>query len=71
MADRTITRQEYLQLEGLIALSNRHVRVVEQCSSAMNEMLGTKDDDAVADVIYGDRNAAWLLDRHHITIEEQ
>lgn len=69
MAKTSITRNEYLQLEGLVALARRHYKVVNQCEAAINELLGAEEDDlGVGDVVYGDREIKWLLERQNLKV---
>lgn len=68
---KTITRDEELQLLGLVTLGRQHRAVVDQCEEAMEKLLGATERYQVpaGDVLYDDaRNIAWLLESAGIEV---
>jgi hypothetical protein len=71
MAKTTITKNEYLQLVGLTTLAMKHEKIVRECERAMEELMGFPENSGeTSDVIYGDRDLTWLLERANVTVEE-
>lgn len=68
---RTITRSEYHQLCGLLLLSQRHDRALDEMKRAVADLLG--DEDWASDAVRGgvaDYDADDLLQRMGIEIVE-
>lgn len=51
---RTISRTEYLQLEGLAALAKKHYLLVEECISAMQAIIATPNREHLCDAVFSD-----------------
>lgn len=67
----TVSRAEYLQLEGLAALARRHSEFLMECEAAMDEILGLpRRSGECSDVIYGDRDIRWLLEHLYMRVAE-
>lgn len=68
----SITKPEHLQLVGLVALARHHTKHLEEISDAIKALLDEKEDDHgdISDVLYGDREIDWLLERREITVQE-
>lgn len=69
----TITRDEYLQLTGLLVLAERHYTRLQEIQRAASDLIGESFADAsVGDAIYGDENfsADDILRKCGITVEE-
>jgi len=69
----TITVGERLQLIGLLALADRHYRILEEVREAITELVGGTPEDGeghISDAIYdgGRRDADQLLKRLGITV---
>jgi hypothetical protein len=70
MAKHAITKSEYLQMEGLAVLAQRHSKMVVECEEAMEDVLGLpRNSGETGDVSYGDRDIRWLLERLQIEVE--
>jgi hypothetical protein len=69
---KTVTRSEYLQVEGLLALARNHSRHLADIERALAELLDDSGIGHVTDAIYdGDgRSATDLLDRMEIDVEQ-
>lgn len=58
----TITQKEYIMLQGLIAVAEKHNAICDSCVKSIADILG-EDDDAghSSDVAYGSRGLDELL----------
>lgn len=69
MAKPTITRNEYLQIEGLAALGGVASKRANECSAAMAALLDVDVDDGDTwEVVAGDSDVTSLLERLKITV---
>lgn len=67
---RTITRQEYLQVEGLLALAARHKKTVDGCVDALTAMLEPGIEFAHSgDAVWEGYSAAELLEKTQTAVE--
>jgi hypothetical protein len=70
----TITKQEYLQLVGLLTVAQYHVRHLEELKNAAAAMLGIHPEngsmDTVGDAIYNGQRALELLEKLGLAVEE-
>lgn len=66
----SITHQEYLQLQGLLTLAERHVRRADEIRDAIAEIIG--DKGRAEDAIWGyeDFSADALLGRSGIEVTD-
>lgn len=69
----TITKNEHLQLIGLLTLAERHNQRLTDIQEAVNELFGTKDDDHVNEAVWGDQEfqPEQLLERLKIQVEDK
>ena len=71
---RTITRKQYHQLVGLLALAERQDRIMREILAAAVEITGEDDRETghTADAMYDGqrRDADALLERLNITVED-
>ena len=69
---KTITRQQHLQLVGLLALATRRYnRELEEIKCAAMEITGETDEwGHTSDAVYGMRSLSDLLKFLEITVEE-
>lgn len=66
----SITKAEQLQLVRLIALARYHDKFLTDIKESMCALLEHDDETGdVSDVIYGDRDIEWLLERGKVTVE--
>lgn len=75
MAKDALTRAEYLQFLGLVAMARQHTRKVNDIRDAMYELLGTSDEDDkrgwISDLIWApdQTSAEMALKGLEITVE--
>lgn len=71
----TITESERLQLLGLVTIARQHQRQADATTRAAEQLLGGPadrfglDDLGLYDVVAGEREVDWLLERNGITVE--
>lgn len=66
---RTITRNQYLQVEGLLVLAQRHKKTVDECVDALTAMLEPGVEFAHSgDAVWEEYSAVELLEKIGITV---
>jgi hypothetical protein len=66
----TITRNEYLQLVGLLTVAKRHTAMLREIIPAVREIIGEQDDRGHSeDAVWGDYSPEELLEKMEITVE--
>jgi hypothetical protein len=70
MAKKTITKNERLQLVGLLALATKHNAFIGALKDAAYEITGEEDDCGhTSDAIYSDYSADELLRKLEIKVK--
>jgi hypothetical protein len=68
---KTITKQQYLQLAGLLTLAERYNGELEEIKHAAMEITGDADEYGhTSDAVFGERAIVDLLRLLKITVEE-
>lgn len=75
---KTITRDDYLRLVGLLTLARDHNRVLRDIEHSVAGLVGAEDDSSggssyyghASDAVYSDYTADEMLGRLEITVEE-
>lgn len=67
---RTISRSQYQQLLGLLALVQQHNQALNEIKQALISLLGPEEDtDWIGEAVYGEADEQRLLQRLSITVE--
>jgi len=68
---KTITKQQYLQLAGLLTLAERYTGELEEIERAAMEITGEDDEwGHTSDAVYGTRSIAELLKLLEIIVDD-
>jgi hypothetical protein len=66
---RTITKQQSLQVEGLLALARRHKDIVNECEESLKEILEPDEEYGHSgDAIWADYPAKTLINKTNCTV---
>lgn len=60
MKKEIITRNEYLQLVGLVTIADQHYRQQREIERAMLEITGAEEDGHITDLLYSDEGIPGL-----------
>jgi hypothetical protein len=68
---KTITRNEYLKMVGLLGLAGHHNRALRDIVKALREITGEEEEVGghTDDAVWGDEDAEYLLTRLQIEVE--
>lgn len=68
--NKTITKAEYYQIVGLLALSKTHMTKLRDIEESIKDITGKTEDVSchVADAVYCEENAEFLLERLSIKV---
>lgn len=69
---KTVTREEYLQIVGLLKLAEHHNATLKSIANAVDDLLGSKRGDGHGcDATYCDYTADHLLELMEVTVEKE
>jgi hypothetical protein len=75
MPKERISRNEYLQLVGLLTVSRRHVRLIQEIAAAIGEVVGDPNDNEggwIGDAVWdANPDVDQMLERMKITVEPE
>ena len=69
----SLTKAEYWQLIGLLALAEHHCSVLNDITQSVTTLLGTEDNEYVLDIVWSgnDIGANAFLKRVGVTVDEE